>query len=253
MIDINGYSRYSAFYIPESTDTARFSSEILKNYEEFKNHTEKIEIIRTSKGDLQIGFPHATYTNKIYFYLETELNEKELQALSFLSREKKYFVTIRSKKYVGEQIKSNRPLAFISHDHRDKERIATPLAEGLKKRLCTVWYDEYSLKVGDSLRESIENGIKEAKKCVLIITPHFLNNAGWGKAEFNSIFTRQILFKERIVLPIRFGVSSEEVYNYSPNLADVLALHWPDDSEFSEEKYKKEKEIFISKIHTAIV
>jgi hypothetical protein len=40
--------------------------------------------------------------------------------------------------------------------------------------MITVWYDEFSLKVGDSLRESIEKGIKECKKCILILTQNYL-------------------------------------------------------------------------------
>lgn len=145
-----------------------------------------------------------------------------------------------------------KPFAFISHDSRDKELIARPLANGLNSRLCFVWYDEFSLKVGESLRESIEKGIKEAKKCVLILTPSFLNNPGWGKKEFNSIFTREMIMNERVVLPIWYKVSKEEVYNYSPSLVDTFALTWPNPEGKSEDEYKKEVEIIISKLHTAI-
>ena len=67
-------------------------------------------------------------------------------------------------------------LAFISHDSRDKESVAVPIAIDLQKHLCPVWYDEFSLTVGDNLRENIENGIKESKKCILILSKNFLNN-----------------------------------------------------------------------------
>ena len=66
---------------------------------------------------------------------------------------------------------------------------------------CPVWYDEYSVKVGDSLRASVEKGLKESKKCVLILSPNFLSNTGWTKTEFDSIFTRQILEGSNIVPP----------------------------------------------------
>ena len=92
--------------------------------------------------------------------------------------------------------------------------------------MITVWYDEFSLKVGDSLRESIEKGIKECKKCILILTPNYLSNSGWTKQEFNSIFTREIIEKKNIVLPIWDKVTKQEVFNYSPNLADRFAARW---------------------------
>jgi hypothetical protein len=145
-----------------------------------------------------------------------------------------------------------RPVAFISHDSRDKDLIARPLANGLSSRLCTVWYDEYSLKIGDSLRESIESGIKDAKKCLLILTRNYLTNPGWGKKEFNSIFTREIISSEKVVLPIWFDVTKEEIYDYSPSLLDTFALHWPSSHEKSEEVYKQEVEQLLSKIHTAL-
>ena len=41
---------------------------------------------------------------------------------------------------------------FISHASEDKEEVARPLAEALRKNGLSVWYDEFELKIGDSLR-----------------------------------------------------------------------------------------------------
>ncbi len=89
-----------------------------------------------------------------------------------------------------------------------------------------VWFDEYSLKVGDSLRERIEAGLKESHRCVLILTPNFLKNGGWSKREYNSIFTRELVEKEKVILPVWHGVTVKDVYEYSPILADRLAVQW---------------------------
>lgn len=95
-----------------------------------------------------------------------------------------------------------------------------------KKPGCVVWFSEFTLKVGDNLRESIEKGIKECKKCILILTPNFLNNNGWTKEEFNSIFTRQIIEEKDIVLPVWHNVGEKDVYEYSPSLANKVAIKW---------------------------
>ena len=92
--------------------------------------------------------------------------------------------------------------------------------------MCFVWYDEYSLKVGDSLRESIEKGIKDCKKCVLILSPNFLSNKGWTKVEFNSIFTREILETKNLVLPVWCGISIHVLFDYSPILLDRVGINW---------------------------
>jgi hypothetical protein len=90
-------------------------------------------------------------------------------------------LTFRSTEYVADRNKRERPRAFIAHDSRDKTEIAQPLAIELAKLMCPVWYDEFTLRVGDSLRESIESGLRECPKCILVLTPNFLSNEGWSK------------------------------------------------------------------------
>ena len=213
---------------------------------------EGIESIGGYENDLQIGTHKSVFSNRVYFYIESELTIEEVTPIDNFCKPRNIFVTIRSQNYIKTRMKNDKPLAFISHDSRNKATIAKPLAMGLSSRLCSVWYDEFSLNVGQSLRESIEKGIKEAKKCILVLTPEFLQNPGWTKKEFNSIFTREMVFNERIVIPIWHKVSMEDIYAFSPSLADTVALIWPDSSEFSEVEYQKEVEILISKIHTAV-
>ena len=89
--------------------------------------------------------------------------------------------------------------------------------------MCPVWYDEFSLSVGDSLRESIEGGLKSCGYCILVLTPNFLSKGGWPKREYDSIFTREVIEDERLILPVWHNVSKQEVMEYSASLADKLA------------------------------
>ena len=68
--------------------------------------------------------------------------------------------------------------------------------------------------------------MKEARKCILVITPNFLENEGWTKREFNSVFTRELLEKKNVILPVWHDVTPQQVYDYSPSLADKYALTW---------------------------
>ena len=104
-----------------------------------------------------------------------------------------------------------------------------------------------------SLRESIEDGLKNTKKCVLILTENFLKNSGWTKTEFNSVFTREMIFNEKVIIPIWFNIKKEDVYEYSPSLADTFALVWPDRTTMDEDEYKVNIEKLISKLHLAIM
>ena len=245
-------TRLPTFYIPTHTDTFDIIIEILKQFDKGIVHGLQMDVIVGSTGDIKAGLEKTAYTSRMYFYTETQLQIQEIERLTNFCTPKKIFLTIRSVDYLNFKISQERPKAFISHDSQDKVLIASKIAKGLSSRLYPVWYDEYSLKIGDSLRESIESGIKEAHKCILILTPNFLSNKGWSKTEFNSIFTRGLIMKEKIVLPVWYNVSPKEIYEYSPSLADTFALTWPSPLEKSEKQFNEQVEEVISQIHTAL-
>jgi hypothetical protein len=159
---------------------------------------------------VQAGYPDEpptessglTFTGRMYFYCESPIGEPELKALVAAGETRGLSLRIRGARFAEERSRMEKPLAFICHDSRNKEAIAKPIALGLAKLMCPVWFDEFSLNVGDRLRESIEKGLKECKKCVLILSPEFFANTGWTRAEFNSIFTRGIIEKKDFVLPV---------------------------------------------------
>ena len=67
----------------------------------------------------------------------------------------------RSERHVTSRSPFEVLVALISHDSRDKDDVDCKIAINLNRMLCPVWYDEFSPKVGDSLREGIEKGLKE--------------------------------------------------------------------------------------------
>lgn len=247
----SGYesTRLFTFYIPDSKITHLWIANLLNKLDDLIKESEGVAAIGGFKGDKQVGVHTTVYSKRVYFYTETLLSKGQVAQIDALCKKLGLFVTLRSTDYLETKMNIDKPLGFISHDSRDKEIIAKKLSSSLSSRLCTVWYDEYSLKIGDSLRESIEKGIKEASKCILILTPNYLNNEGWTKTEFNSIFTRERIFNERIILPIWYQVTKEQIFDYSPSLADTVALKWPDPTGAD---YNKEVEVLVSKVHTAL-
>jgi TIR domain len=59
---------------------------------------------------------------------------------------------------------------FISHAREDKEAIARPLAKGLEEQGIKVWFDEFTLTVGDSLRRSIDQGLARSRFGIVLIS-----------------------------------------------------------------------------------
>ena len=111
---------------------------------------------------------------------------------------------------------------FVSHASDDKDAIARPLAEALRAKGLRVWYDEFSLTVGDSLRKSIDQGLARSRFGVVILSKHFFEKH-WPEQELNGLATREVGGK-KVILPVWHGVGFEEVRQYSPTLADRLAV-----------------------------
>jgi hypothetical protein len=192
------------------------------------------EVLKVGQGvETAIGF-HGTderissadlhFSRRILAYTGYTMNADVKRELVEKARAANLNLVIRDGYYLSQRAAMESPMAFISHDSRDKEPFVRELASKLQTMLCTVWYDEFSLIPGQSLRASIEKGLKTCKKCVLILSPHFIGNEGWTKAEFDSVFTREILEKKNVVIPVWHGVTKEQVYEYSPRLLDRVAI-----------------------------
>ncbi len=112
---------------------------------------------------------------------------------------------------------------FISHASEDKETFVRPLAEELLKLGFKVWYDELTLKFGDSLFEEISNGIKKSNYGLVIISENFLRKE-WTKKELNGLISKEIFNKEKTILPIWLNISFDSIYDFSPLLADKVSI-----------------------------
>ena len=112
---------------------------------------------------------------------------------------------------------------FISHASDDKDEFVRPLAEALKELGVKVWYDEFTLKVGDSLRQSIDHGLIKSKYGTVILSSAFCSK-NWTQYEFDSMITRE-MNGHKMILPIWHKVTKNDVINFSPALADKVALN----------------------------
>jgi hypothetical protein len=112
---------------------------------------------------------------------------------------------------------------FICHASEDKEDFVRPLAELLRQQHIDVWYDEFSLSVGDSLTQKIDDGLAKSKFGIVVLSPNFFKKP-WAKRELKGLTAREMFEKQDIILPIWHRVGIEEVIQYSPPLADKKAI-----------------------------
>jgi hypothetical protein len=110
---------------------------------------------------------------------------------------------------------------FISHASEDKDEVVRPLAEALRNGGLDVWYDEFEMKIGDSLRRKIDSGLARSRFGVVVLSKAFFGK-GWANYELDGLVTRSVT-GEQIILPIWHNITKQQVIEYSPSLADKLA------------------------------
>lgn len=166
-----------------------------------------------------------TKTQKEIFEQEIIIEERKLS----LNKENLEVEQLLTLEYV-KRLKQNDEMnnfkeydVFISHSSEDKDNFVRPLAEELKKLGVAVWYDDFELKIGDSLREKIDYGLSNSKFGIVVLSNSFFQRK-WTKYELNGFVSRE-MNESKVILPIWHKVSKDEVINFSPTLADKVALN----------------------------
>ena len=111
---------------------------------------------------------------------------------------------------------------FISHASEDKDSIARPLYKELTAMGLSVWFDEAVLKLGDSLRRKIDEGLAKCRYGVVILSPSFFKKE-WPQKELDGLVARETASGEKAILPVWHAVDQVAVAAYSPTLADRVA------------------------------
>jgi len=106
---------------------------------------------------------------------------------------------------------------FISHASEDKEAVAKPLAEELRSRGFTVWYDDYEIKLGDSIPKKIDEGLG-SRFGVVVLSPSFFAK-NWPKKELEALLQREADEGVKVVLPVWHQITVGDVRSHSRLLA----------------------------------
>lgn len=113
---------------------------------------------------------------------------------------------------------------FISHASEDKESIVEPLVQVLKENGISCWYDDNDIGWGDSLSDSINNGLKKSQYVLVVLSEAFITK-GWAKAELNAMLSMEFSNGQKKVLPLIVG-DEQTCINELPLLGDKKYIVW---------------------------
>jgi hypothetical protein len=122
----------------------------------------------------------------------------------------------------GGPVRGKKWDVFISHASEDKAGFASALASALRAKGLSVWYDDYALTVGDSLRQKIDEGLARSRFGIVILSPAFFSKH-WPQQELNGLAAREV-GGVKVILPVWHDLDHDQVADYSPMLADRMAV-----------------------------
>ena len=122
----------------------------------------------------------------------------------------------------------SQPDTFICHASEDKEAIARPIHKALTELSIYAWLDESEIRLGQSIRQKINEGLASCRSATVILSrPFFSKN--WTQYEMDGIVGRQMQ-GEILLFPIQHGITIEEIRGYNPSLAGLSLWNSSDHS-----------------------
>jgi hypothetical protein len=103
-------------------------------------------------------------------------------------------------KHRGTSDTSKRHQVFLSYANADRE-IAQRIADELRQRGISVWFDAYELQFGDSIAEAIEDAISASDYLIVLLSPNSVNSV-WVQKELAAALSRDLSARDITLLPV---------------------------------------------------
>lgn len=197
-------------------DTFRKQCNHLTKQVELFNTSAQTEIVRMLSGRREKLKKSRDFVSTLG--LPVKQSQKNKKAVTPGSQ----LTTVRNAASASDQSSSGTWDIFISHASEDKEAFVRDLANALSAMELKVWYDEFTLTLGDSLRRSIDQGLANSRFGIVVLSKSFFSKE-WPQRELDGLVAKEIS-SGKLILPIWHNVSKDDVAAFSPILADRLAV-----------------------------
>jgi hypothetical protein len=209
-------SRQVDMYINDLAKIAANRAEISKKLVD-KRGKLNTQILKLQKEQADEDKKRAKQQEQAFKQYQTQVNNLTYQAQN-ISQHISTMPTIRES---SNDVKTYD--VFISHASEDKDTFVRKLATTLRDDYdVEVWYDEFSINWGDSLRTAIDKGLKSSIFGIVVISRDFIKK-DWTNRELDGLFQIETLDK-KVILPIWHDITKNEVQEFSPILAGKKAL-----------------------------
>lgn len=105
--------------------------------------------------------------------------------------------------------KAEPPNVYLAHSSKDKDALARPLAHQLNAAGIQVWFDEWEIGTGDSLKARMEQGLEDCTHFLALLTPNSIG-APWVETEIDAGFLKSVEGTARF-MGLRVGVGVDQL------------------------------------------
>jgi len=113
---------------------------------------------------------------------------------------------------------------FISHASKDKLTYVDSLHKALSQLGIRIFYDKDSIDWGDNWKQEILNGTATAEFAIIVISNEFFGRE-WTELELREFLLRQNDTGQKIILPLLYNVTQEQLKTHYSQLADIQCLN----------------------------
>lgn len=121
---------------------------------------------------------------------------------------------------------------FICHSSKDKTNFVSPLAKLLRQKGTEIWYDEFSIARGDFIDENIQNGLKESKGGIVIVSKAFIelkpNKRNYINEELYVLLHNKKV-NDGFLIPIFYDISRDELPEEYKPLSNIQGFDFEKD------------------------
>lgn len=145
------------------------------------------------------------------------------QGLSYFDDKKRISKIQSSASSLEPKIARKKYDVFISHANKDKLSYVNDLNKVIKQLGINVFYDTDVLSWGDDFKQVLLTGTAESEFAIIVISKNFFGRE-WTERELNEFLARQNVNGQKIILPLLYGITVDELKSQYPTLGNIQAI-----------------------------
>ena len=112
---------------------------------------------------------------------------------------------------------------FLSHASKDKITYVEELKQTLEIMGIEIFYDKDTIDWGDNWKNKIYEGLEKSEFAIIVISENFFDRE-WTELELKTLLERQNEEGQKLILPILHNITTEQLRNKYPTVADIQAI-----------------------------